>query len=65
MHGVREGSCGGPLGQSRLFWTGDPSRPLTLVEALADIYEVVIVWTGRVGINSTLPLLWRRACSPS
>jgi succinoglycan biosynthesis transport protein ExoP len=31
-------------------------KPLTLVEALADIYEVVIVSTGRVGINSTLPL---------
>jgi polysaccharide biosynthesis transport protein len=31
-------------------------KPLTLAEALADIYEVVIVSTGRVGINSTLPL---------
>jgi hypothetical protein len=32
------------------------SRPLTLVEALADIYHVVIVDTGRVGVASSLPL---------
>jgi hypothetical protein len=31
-------------------------RPLTLVEALSDIYEVVVVMTGRIGIASTLPL---------
>lgn len=32
------------------------SRPATLVEALADIYHVVIVDTGRVGMTSSLPL---------
>lgn len=32
------------------------SRPLTLIEALADIYHVVIVDTGRVGVASGLPL---------
>lgn len=32
------------------------SRPLTMVEALADIYHVVIVDTGRVGVASSLPL---------
>jgi hypothetical protein len=31
------------------------TRPLTLVEALGDIYEVVVVLTGRVGRQSTLP----------
>lgn len=34
----------------------DSSKPLTLVEALGDIYEVVIVLTGRMGTGSTLPL---------
>ena len=32
------------------------SKPVTLVEALGDIYEVVVLLTGRVGMNSTLPL---------
>lgn len=32
------------------------SRPLTMVEALADIYHVVIVDTGRAGMASNLPL---------
>jgi succinoglycan biosynthesis transport protein ExoP len=32
------------------------ARPATLVEALADIYHVVIVDTGRVGMMSSLPL---------
>src|SRR5690606_15516720 len=30
------------------------ARPITLVEALGDIYEVVVVLTGRVGGQSTL-----------
>ncbi|MNL24366.1 hypothetical protein D3C87_1457960 [compost metagenome] len=30
------------------------SRPATLVEALGDIYEVVVVLTGQVGRNSSL-----------
>ncbi len=32
------------------------SRPLTLIEALADIYHVVIVDTGATGASSSLPL---------
>ena len=32
------------------------SKPSTLVEALGDIYEVVVVLTGRVGGRSTLPV---------
>lgn len=32
------------------------SRPMTLIEALADIYHVVIVDTGRAGVASSLPL---------
>ncbi|MBK8083067.1 MAG: GumC family protein [Devosia sp.] len=32
------------------------ARPLTLVEALADLYHVVIVDTGRLGLSSSLPL---------
>lgn len=32
------------------------SKPLTLVEALGDIYEVVVLLTGRIGIASTLPM---------
>jgi polysaccharide biosynthesis transport protein len=31
-------------------------KPLTLVEALSDIYEVVVLMTGRVGMNSTLQM---------
>ncbi|MBU1305109.1 MAG: GumC family protein [Alphaproteobacteria bacterium] len=32
------------------------SKPLTLVEALGDIYEVVVLKTGKIGFASTLPL---------
>ena len=32
------------------------SRPLTLIEALADIYHAVIVDTGEAGLRSSLPL---------
>ncbi|WEJ32079.1 GumC family protein [Devosia sp. SD17-2] len=32
------------------------ARPITLVEALGDIYEVVVVLTGRVAGRSSLPL---------
>ncbi len=40
-------------GQERAVDRNSP-RPLTLVEALGDIYEVVVVLTGRVGGQSTL-----------
>jgi succinoglycan biosynthesis transport protein ExoP len=32
------------------------TRPITLIEALSDIYEVVIVLTGRIGMASSLPM---------
>jgi hypothetical protein len=31
-------------------------KPVTLIEALSDIYEVVIVSTGRTGLGSSLPV---------
>ena len=31
-------------------WTSRSTRPITLIEALSDIYEVVLVLTGRVGM---------------
>ena len=42
-------------GQGRTIDTNSP-KPLTLVEALGDIYEVVVLMTGRVGPSSILPL---------
>lgn len=32
------------------------TRPLTLIDALSDLYEVVIVSTGRIGLASALPM---------
>jgi len=55
VHRVRDCLAEVPWGESPVL-DRRSIRPLTLVEALADIYEVVIVSTGRVGINSTLPL---------
>lgn len=46
-----------PWGQGRLIDLGS-SKPLTLVEALGDIYEVVVLMTGRVGSTSTLPMFY-------
>jgi uncharacterized protein involved in exopolysaccharide biosynthesis len=44
-----------PWGRARSI-TRKSTKPLTLVEALGDIYEVVVLLTGRVGMNSTLPM---------
>jgi polysaccharide biosynthesis transport protein len=44
-----------PWGQGRTI-DRNSTKPLTLVEALGDIYEVVVLMTGRVGATSTLPL---------
>src|SRR5690606_29529165 len=44
-----------PWGQGRII-DHDSTRPLTLVDALGDIYEVVVLMTGRVGGASTLPM---------
>lgn len=55
VHRVREGLAEVPWGE-RPVLDRRSMRPLTLIEALSDIYEVVIVSTGRIGLNSTLPL---------
>ncbi|WMT90754.1 GumC family protein [Pelagibacterium sp. H642] len=44
-----------PWGQGERL-SPNPDRILTLIDALADIYEVVIVVTGGVGMGSNLPL---------
>lgn len=44
-----------PWGRSRAILR-QSTKPVTLVEALGDIYEVVVLLTGRVGMNSTLPM---------
>lgn len=44
-----------PWGRGRII-ARQSAKPLTLVEALGDIYEVVVLNTGRVGAGSTLPL---------
>lgn len=44
-----------PWGQGRII-DHESTKPLTLVEALGDIYEVVVVMTGPVGSASTLPM---------
>jgi succinoglycan biosynthesis transport protein ExoP len=44
-----------PWGQGETI-ARSSTKPLTLVEALADLYEVVVLMTGRVGTSSSLPL---------
>jgi uncharacterized protein involved in exopolysaccharide biosynthesis len=44
-------------GQGRII-DHESTKPLTLVEALGDIYEVVVLMTGRVGNASTLPMFY-------
>jgi len=55
VHKVREGLAEVPWGHLQAL-DRRSMRALTLVEALADIYEVVIVTTGRLGMASNLPL---------
>jgi uncharacterized protein involved in exopolysaccharide biosynthesis len=55
VHRVREGLAEVPWGAEAVL-DRRSMRPVTLVEALSDIYEVVIVSTGRIGLNSTLPM---------
>lgn len=55
VHKVREGLAEVPWGQLATLDRQSP-RALTLVEALGDIYEVVVVLTGRVGLTSNLPM---------
>ena len=44
-----------PWGRGRAI-SRQSGKPLTLIEALGDIYEVVVITTGKVGMASTLPL---------
>ncbi|MEO8758777.1 MAG: GumC family protein [Devosia sp.] len=55
VHKVRDGLAEVPWGH---LGTVDrrSTRAITLIEALADIYEVVIVSTGRLGLSSNLPI---------
>ncbi len=55
VHKMRDGLAEVPWGQQPVL-DRRSTKPLTLVEALADIYEVVIIATGRIGLNSTLPV---------
>lgn len=55
VHRVREGLAEVPWGQQEALERRS-MRPVTLVEALTDIYEVVIVLTGRIGMSSALPI---------
>lgn len=55
VHRVREGLAEVPWGEQAVL-DRRSMRPVTLIEALSDIYEVVIVSTGRIGLNSTLPM---------
>ncbi|GGF24093.1 LPS biosynthesis protein [Youhaiella tibetensis] len=52
---VREGLSEVPWGQLPSI-NRRSMKPVTLVEALTDIYEVVLVSTGRVGVASSLPV---------
>ncbi|HVY52523.1 MAG TPA: GumC family protein [Devosia sp.] len=53
VHKVRGGLAEVPWGQREQL-DRRSTRPVTLVEALADIYEVVIVIVGRLGMSSSL-----------
>jgi hypothetical protein len=52
---MREGLAEVPWGQEAAL-DRNSAKPVTLVEALADIYEVVIVLSGRIGRSSTLSM---------
>ncbi|HEV7274993.1 MAG TPA: GumC family protein [Devosiaceae bacterium] len=55
VHKAGEGLAEVPWGNSAVIERRS-MRPLTLLEALTDIYEVVIVTTGRIGMSSALPV---------
>jgi uncharacterized protein involved in exopolysaccharide biosynthesis len=72
VHKVREGLAEVPWGQLATI-DRRSSKAVTLIEALADIYEAVIVTTGRLGLGSNLPVfagaagrlvMVRRAATP-
>jgi uncharacterized protein involved in exopolysaccharide biosynthesis len=55
VHKVTEGLAAVPWGHQDAIERRS-MKPVTLIEALTDIYEVVIVSTGRMGVTSTLPV---------
>lgn len=55
VHKVSEGLAAVPWGHQEALERRS-MKPVTLIEALTDIYEVVIVRTGRIGVTSTLPV---------
>lgn len=55
VHRVREGLAEVPWGHLATIERRS-MRPTTLIEALTDIYEVVIATTGRIGMSSALPI---------
>jgi uncharacterized protein involved in exopolysaccharide biosynthesis len=55
VHRLRDGLAEVPWGHQSALERRS-SRPATLIEALGDIYEVVIVSTGRIGLGSSLPV---------
>ena len=61
VHRVREGLAEVPWGHEAVLERRS-MRPATLVEALGDIYEVVIVSTGRIGVASSLPMFAGLPC---
>jgi hypothetical protein len=55
VHKVRDGLAEVPWGQLAVI-DRRSTKAVTLLEALADIYEAVIVTTGRLGLGSSLPV---------
>lgn len=55
VHKVRDGLAEVPWGQLAVI-DRRSAKAVTLIEALADIYEAVIVTTGRLGLGSNLPV---------
>lgn len=55
VHRVRDGLAEVPWGHQPALERRS-LRPVTLIEALTDIYEVVIVLTGKIGMASSLPI---------
>jgi hypothetical protein len=60
---MREGLAEVPWGQEPTL-DQTSSKPVTLVEALADIYEVVIVLSGRIDARSSLSMFAGIECRP-
>lgn len=55
VHKVTTGLAAVPWGHQDVLERRS-MKPVTLIEALTDIYEVVIVSTGRIGVSSSLPI---------